>query len=114
MVALEAGGAPLEQRNGVTLAADIEPGSGDSSPTGFTEYRNELYFMASGEDGRELYKVAKNGSVSGSFTVPKGTKPGTYALTLVTTAQNGKVTSVSLTIKVVRVILLARTTRRND
>ena len=48
----------------VVLVKDINPGSAPSSPDGFTEYRDELYFTADGPGvGSELYKVTKNGDV---------------------------------------------------
>jgi hypothetical protein len=56
----------MSNKLSVVQVADINPGSGDSFPLGFTESRGELYFRASEpEEGQELYKVARDGTVTG-------------------------------------------------
>ena len=60
-------GAMREFRSslGTSLVSDINPGSDESDPSGFTVFNNALYFGAGTEvEGRELYKVDSSGAVS--------------------------------------------------
>lgn len=53
---------------GTVLVKDINPGAGDSSPTGFTQYNGALYFQANdGVNGRELWKT--DGTTDGTVLV---------------------------------------------
>ena len=49
----------------VSLAADIDPGSGYGSPSGMTEFNGALYFNAlDGVTGNELYRLTGDGAVT--------------------------------------------------
>ena len=54
----------LDSSGTVTRVADIQPGGGDSSPFGFTEFDGALYFSASTSAfGTELYRLDSDGNV---------------------------------------------------
>lgn len=52
------------------LVADLNAGDGSSAPAGFTEFNEQLFFSAAGQDaagesvGRELYRLDENGEAS--------------------------------------------------
>jgi ELWxxDGT repeat protein len=65
--------ARLEARivlDGVGVVADLQPGTGSSSPAGLTPFHGAFYFAANGTDasgqsvGRELFRLDADGSVT--------------------------------------------------
>src|SRR4051794_9172552 len=57
----------------VGQAADINPGSGRSNPSGFTLFKGELFFSADdGGSRQELWKL----KTATSFASPTSTQPG--------------------------------------